>query len=87
MLTPTYRLRAEGVKKIGILLLYSYAISVVVAEVFFVAAARFSCVKDNGWTGFFWCPDSLVATFVTSFFKALVWPSLDVELISPRRLG
>lgn len=74
-------MKLQDAKKMGILLLFFYAISIVIAEVFFVMAARFSCVKSGGWTSFFWCPDSIIVTFVTAFFKAIIWPILFVRWI------
>jgi hypothetical protein len=74
-------MKFQAAKKIGILFLFFYVISVVIAQVFFVMVARFSCVKSDGWSGFFWCSDSIIGAFITAFFKAIIWPILFVRWI------
>jgi len=58
------------------ILLLIYIAGFIIADVYFVIMARVSCVRNNGWIGFFWCPDSLIAAVLTASVKALVWPIL-----------
>ena len=74
-------MKLQDPKKIGILFLFFYVIGVGIAEAFFVVSARFSCVKSDGWSGFLWCSDSIIETFITAFFKAIIWPILFVRWV------
>ena len=60
----------------GAILLLIYLAGFTIADVYFVIMARVVCVRNNGWIGFFWCPDSLIATILAASVKALVWPIL-----------
>ena len=59
-----------------------YVMGVFAAELFFVLIARISCVQNEGWSGLFWCPDSVISVMFTGFFKALVWPIILWHWIS-----
>ena len=72
----------DSARQAGALLLVIYVIGIIIAEAFFVLMARLSCMKNEGWTGLFWCPDALIAAIFTAFFKALVWPILFFNWIS-----
>jgi len=66
----------EVVKQASVVLLVVYIVGVIITGILLVIMARVRCVQNEGWTGLFWCPDSLIVAIYTGFFKASLWPYL-----------